>query len=37
MPITEQVVQVVHHGQSPRMMASAFMSRDTKGESRLSD
>ena len=37
MPITEQVVQVVHHGQSPRMMASAFMSRDTKGESRLSE
>ena len=37
MPITEQVVQVVHHGQSPRAMASAFMSRDTKGESRLSE
>lgn len=37
MPITEQVVQVVHHGQSPRMMASAFMSRDTKGESRRAD
>lgn len=33
MPITEQVVEVVHHGQSPRQMASAFMSRDTKGES----
>lgn len=33
MPITEQVVQVVHHGQSPRAMASAFMSRDTKGDS----
>lgn len=37
MPITEQVVQVVHHGQSPRMMASAFMSRGTKGESRMSE
>ncbi len=37
MPITEQVVQVMHHGQSPRMMASAFMSRDTKGESRMSE
>lgn len=37
MPITEQVVQVVHHGQSPRMMASAFMSRHTKGESRRAD
>ncbi len=37
MPITEQVVQVVHHGQSPRAMAAAFMSRDTKSESRLAD
>jgi len=35
MPITEQVVEVVHHGQSPRMMASAFMSRHTKAESLL--
>ena len=33
MPITAQVVEVVHHGQSPRRMASAFMSRDTKAES----
>lgn len=33
LPITEQVVQVVHHGQSPRAMVSSFMSRDTKGES----
>lgn len=32
MPITEQVVAVVHHGQSPRAMAAAFMSRDTKSE-----
>lgn len=37
MPITEQVVQVVHHGRSPRQMASAFMSRDTKAESLLGD
>lgn len=35
MPITEQVVRVVHHGQSPREMASAFMSRDPKAENRL--
>ena len=35
MPITEQVVAVLHHGQSPKMMASAFMSRDTKRESAL--
>lgn len=35
MPITEQVVRVVHHGQSPREMAAAFMSRDPKGEDRL--
>ena len=35
LPITAQVVPVVHHGTSPRMMASAFMSRDTKGESRM--
>ena len=32
MPITEQVVRVVHHGDSPRGMAAAFMSRDTKAE-----
>lgn len=35
MPITEQVVAVLHHGQSPKRMASAFMSRDTKRESSL--
>ena len=35
MPITEQVVAVLHHGQSPKLMASAFMSRDTKRESSL--
>ena len=32
MPITEQVVAVVHHGRSPRSLAAAFMSRDTKRE-----
>ncbi len=32
MPITEQVVQVLHHGRSPRTLAAAFMSRDTKRE-----
>lgn len=33
MPITEQVVEVVHHGRSPKSMAAAFMARDTKRES----
>ena len=33
MPITEQVVQVVHHGRSPKSLAAAFMARDTKRES----
>jgi glycerol-3-phosphate dehydrogenase (NAD(P)+) len=32
MPITEQVVQVVHHGMSPKKMLTAFMSRDTTAE-----
>jgi glycerol-3-phosphate dehydrogenase (NAD(P)+) len=32
MPITEQVVQVLHHGRSPRSLAAAFMARDTKRE-----
>ena len=32
MPITEQVVNVVHHGMSPRDMLGAFMSRETKHE-----
>jgi glycerol-3-phosphate dehydrogenase (NAD(P)+) len=36
MPITEQVVQVVHHGMSPRAMLSAFMSRAPKPEPRSS-
>jgi glycerol-3-phosphate dehydrogenase (NAD(P)+) len=37
MPITEQVVAVLHHGQSPRQMASAFMARDTKAEALLGE
>ena len=36
MPITEQVVQVVHHGMKPREMLAAFMSRSPKPETRLS-
>jgi glycerol-3-phosphate dehydrogenase (NAD(P)+) len=32
MPITEQVVQVVHHGMSPADMLGIFMSRGTKPE-----
>lgn len=36
MPITEQVVNVLHYGHSPTVMAAAFMSRDTKAESDLS-
>ena len=35
MPITEQVVAVLHEGQAPRMMASAFMSRQPKAEAHL--
>lgn len=37
MPITEQVVEVLHRGKSPRTLASAFMSRDPKRESVLTD
>jgi glycerol-3-phosphate dehydrogenase (NAD(P)+) len=37
MPITEQVVEVLHRGKSPRTLASAFMSRDPKRESVLSE
>lgn len=37
MPITEQVVEVLYNGRSPRMMAASFMSRDTKSEALLSD
>ena len=33
MPITDQVVQVVHHGLDPREMLTSFMSRATKAES----
>ena len=32
MPITEQVVQVVHHGLDPRLMLHNFMNRATKAE-----
>jgi glycerol-3-phosphate dehydrogenase (NAD(P)+) len=32
MPITEQVVQVVHHGMSPAEMVGALMGRSTKPE-----
>jgi glycerol-3-phosphate dehydrogenase (NAD(P)+) len=35
MPITEQVVQVVHHGMKPMEMLSAFMARSPKPETRL--
>lgn len=32
LPITEQVVEVLYNGRSPRTLAAAFMSRDTKSE-----
>ena len=35
MPITEQVVNVLHHDHSPTVMAAAFMARDTRAESDL--
>ena len=35
MPITEEVVRVVHEGGSPREMASAFMSRGMQREHAL--
>lgn len=35
MPITEQVVQVVHHGMKPQEMLAAFMSRSPKPETGL--
>ena len=35
MPITEQVVQVLHHGKPAASVASAFMARDTKPENLL--
>lgn len=35
MPITEQVVNVLHHGHSPTVMAAAFMARDTRAETDL--
>jgi glycerol-3-phosphate dehydrogenase (NAD(P)+) len=36
MPITEQVVQVVHHGLDPRHMLRSFMSRATRAEAEMS-
>ncbi len=35
LPITEQVVQVVHHGLDPRAMLSSFMGRALKPESEV--
>jgi glycerol-3-phosphate dehydrogenase (NAD(P)+) len=35
MPITEQVVQVVHHGLDPRHMLRSFMNRATKAEAEM--
>jgi glycerol-3-phosphate dehydrogenase (NAD(P)+) len=35
MPITEQVVQVVHHGMSAREMGANLMGRETKAETRF--
>ena len=37
MPITEQVVEVLHHGRPPSQLARAFMARDTKAEAKLAD
>jgi glycerol-3-phosphate dehydrogenase (NAD(P)+) len=37
MPITEQVVEVLYNGQSPRRMAASLLARDTKSESLLQD
>ena len=37
MPITEQVVEVLYNGRSPRAMAASFMSRDTKAEALLGE
>jgi glycerol-3-phosphate dehydrogenase (NAD(P)+) len=37
LPITQQVVEVLHNGGSPRMMAASLMSRDTKAEALLPD
>lgn len=35
MPITDQVVQVVHHGMAPKKMLGAFMARSPKAEASL--
>ncbi len=37
MPITEQVVEVLYHGRSPRTMAASFMAREPKAEALLGE
>lgn len=37
MPITEQVVEVLYRGSSPRTMAASFMAREPKAEAQLGD
>ena len=37
MPITEQVVEVLYNGRSPKAMAASFMSREPKAEALLND
>lgn len=37
MPITEQVVEVLYRGRSPRTMAASFMAREPKAEAQLGD
>jgi glycerol-3-phosphate dehydrogenase (NAD(P)+) len=37
MPITEQVVEVLYNGRSPRMMAASFMAREPKAEALLGE
>jgi len=32
MPITNEVVEVLHHGKPPRELLKSFMARDTKSE-----
>lgn len=37
MPITEQVVEVLYNGRSPKLMAASFMAREPKAEALLND
>jgi glycerol-3-phosphate dehydrogenase (NAD(P)+) len=37
MPITEQVVEVLYRGRSPKTMAASFMAREPKAEAQLGD